>query len=265
MTRGTFSLLLVGAAAGAIATFLIRHSGDLRSRSQESLAIAPSAIGSGLVTSSAATAPVDSTEQYPPEPEARVDVEVIKPLLTREEMAQLLSKGREALDKRIEEVHTNQLLAAGFTQERVDWMRQQLAELQQARERASVENRLQGIRDPFELAYKADETLELRSVLTEEEFIRYRQAIRQPTDVTVTKIYDSYPAQAAGIVPGDHIVRYDGQRVFNYHELNARSVTTANASVVVEVLRNGQSMTFVMPRGELGLRGPIVGGAPIKP
>lgn len=273
MTVGKASLVLVGVVAAATVTMLVLHSGRLGSRSPEPSVVLPPS--SNSVVSSAAVPPADPTVPHQPERETQEDAGAREPLSDRkglekirkelEELKQMLPPGPGVLDKRIDEVHTRQLLEAGFTQERIDWMRQQSAEINQARERANAQNRQLGIRDPFYLAYKADESLGLRTVLSEEEFVRYRQAIRQPTDVLVTKVYDAHAAQAAGIVPGDHLIRYDGRRVFNYHELNALSETTTNANVVVEVLRDGQSLTFVLPRGEIGLRGPIVGGAPIRP
>jgi len=62
----------------------------------------------------------------------------------------------------------------------------------------------------------------------------------------------SSPAADAGLQPGDQIVRYGGERVFNSRDLIERSME-GNGMVVVELVRDGTSMEVVIPRGPLGI------------
>ena len=99
---------------------------------------------------------------------------------------------------------------------------------------------------------------------------RYLQASGRPTSVAVGQIIDDSPAAKAGFKPGDQIVSYNGERVFNVNELNSSTVKgELGEPVVVGVIRDGQSMQIPMERGPLGVttginvRSPrVVGGTP---
>ncbi len=65
---------------------------------------------------------------------------------------------------------------------------------------------------------------------------------------------ESSPGQRAGLQRGDAIVRYDGQRVFTYGDLNAGQLQgMPGESVVIDILRDGMPMQLVMPRGPIGI------------
>ena len=66
----------------------------------------------------------------------------------------------------------------------------------------------------------------------------------------------SSPAEQAGLKPGDQVVSYDGQRVFDMRDLNALTLKgNAGEPVVVDVQRDGQSVQLVLPRGPVGILG----------
>ena len=96
----------------------------------------------------------------------------------------------------------------------------------------------------------------LREQLGDAEFERYLQAQGSATAVTVREVIDASPANRAGLRPGDEIVGYDGNRVFGMYELRSMAFSgNPGEDVVVEIVRDGQRMQLVLPRGPLGITG----------
>ena len=94
----------------------------------------------------------------------------------------------------------------------------------------------------------------LRSELGDTDYERYLQALGRPTSVAVQDVLASSPAERSGLLPGDEVVTYDGERVFDMRELNALTLEgNAGESVAVEVRRSGQTIQIVMPRGPIGI------------
>ena len=104
---------------------------------------------------------------------------------------------------------------------------------------------------------------ELKNQLSESEYDSYLYASGQTNRVAVTSVLESAPAATAGIEPGDHIIRYDSQRIYNWRDLrDATSSGTIGNMVSVEVDRDGQTMDFYLARGPLGIRMNSVSVAP---
>ena len=76
------------------------------------------------------------------------------------------------------------------------------------------------------------------------------------TTISVSSVIDSSPGQAAGLQPGDEIVRYDGERVFSMTDLTRQTMDgAAGQNIVVDIMRDGNPMQIVMPRGPVGITG----------
>ena len=104
---------------------------------------------------------------------------------------------------------------------------------------------------------------ELKNQLSESEYDSYLYASGQTNRVAVTSVLESAPAATAGIESGDHIIRYDNQRIYNWRDLrDATSSGTIGNMVSVEVDRDGQTMDFYLARGPLGIRMNSVSVAP---
>ncbi len=97
----------------------------------------------------------------------------------------------------------------------------------------------------------------LRDELGDADYERYLEANNRSTSITVSSVFESSPAQSAGLQPGDEILRYDGERVFNMTDLTRQTMDggVAGDNVVVDIMRNGIPMQVVMPRGPLGVSG----------
>ena len=104
---------------------------------------------------------------------------------------------------------------------------------------------------------------ELKNQLSESEYDSYLYASGQTNRVAVTSVLESAPAATAGIEPGDHIIRYDNQRIYNWFELrDATSTGEIGEAVAVEVDRDGEIIELYLARGPLGIRMNSVSVAP---
>jgi hypothetical protein len=108
-----------------------------------------------------------------------------------------------------------------------------------------------------------DEEDSLKDRLGDAAYDAYLYASGQSNRVAVSSVLATAPAGAAGILAGDHILRYDNQRIYSGLEL--RQATTggnASDSVPVEIERDGEVLEFYVIRGPLGIRMNSVSVAP---
>ena len=110
------------------------------------------------------------------------------------------------------------------------------------------------------LAGKEDD---LKSRLSESAYDAYLYASGQTNRVAVTSVLASAQAGTAGIISGDHIIRYDNQRIYSGFDLReATSQGSIDDTVALEVERDGKIFQFYLPRGPLGIRMNSVSIAP---
>ena len=145
------------------------------------------------------------------------------------------------------------LVAAGFPDDRAAHIVRREAELQMESMQAMYEFRRTGERpENFETIMDPDRAL--RAELGDAEYERYLAATGRPTAVNVGSVLESSPGQRAGLLPGDEIVAYGGERVFNYNDLSMRTMAApAGQSVVVDVVRDGIPMQVVIEAGPIGI------------
>lgn len=171
--------------------------------------------------------------------------------------------------------HVDALVAAGFSEERIAWLRQRTTELQQQLKRDLDERRLQGREvDPMVAAYAFDDDLQLVEDIGLAEYERYREALGRPMGVAVLEVAGDSIAATAGLQPGDEIVRYDGQRVFNFAQLNVVARREGAGNATLDFRRDGREFAISVPRGLLGFTpapivpfifGVDVGAQPFRP
>lgn len=174
-----------------------------------------------------------------------------------------------------EKAHVDALVAAGFSEARIAWLRQRTTELQQQLKRDLDERRLQGREvDPMVAAYAFDDDLQLVEDIGLAEYERYREALGRPMGVAVLEVAEDSIAASAGLRSGDEIVRYDGQRVFNFAQLNAFARREAAGNAALDFRRDGREFTVAVPRGLPGFTpapvvpfifGVDVGAQPFRP
>lgn len=145
------------------------------------------------------------------------------------------------------------LVAAGFSTDRAQWITERLEQLPMEALRAQYEARRGGA-PAGEPPVAFERTL--RSELGDADYERYLQAVGRPTAVNVRGVLASSPAEQAGLREGDQIVAYGGQRVFDSRDLNRLTFEgTPGEPMLVDVLRNGQHIQVVIPRGPVGITG----------
>ncbi len=151
------------------------------------------------------------------------------------------------------ERRTAALVAAGFSEDEAARILRRESELRMQAMQTRFEARISGEPiDPFDP--QVDPRTMLRDELGDAQYERYLEANNRPTSIAINSILESSPAQAAGLMPGDRIVSYDGQRVFNVGDLNRETVQgTPGENVVVDIVRDGTPMQVVLPRGPLGV------------
>lgn len=106
------------------------------------------------------------------------------------------------------------------------------------------------------LALRNDPQAILRAELGDSDYERFLEAQGQPTSVQITRVLDGSPGNQAGLQPGDQIISYDGNRVFNVADLRDQTMLGEQGdNVVLEIDRDGVRMQLSVPRGPVGITG----------
>lgn len=149
----------------------------------------------------------------------------------------------------------SRLVDGGFSEDEARRVLQQESEAQFRAMQALHEAQRSGAAlDPIE-AMNGPQSI-LRAELGDTAYERYLEAQGQPTAIQVTQVWDGSPGSRAGLQPGDQIVSYDGERVFNVAELRGMTLQgTAGEDVVVEIDRDGVRMQLSLQRGPVGISG----------
>jgi hypothetical protein len=155
----------------------------------------------------------------------------------------------DALAQRVE-----RLIAAGFAPDRAQWLVQREAQLRMDALYSQYQAAREGTpRDPRAFL---DTTSALRAEIGDSEYEHYLEATGRPTNVAVGQVLASSPAEQAGLKPGDRIVAYAGERVFDMRDINALTLKgEPGQPVAVDVLRDGATVQLYVPRGPIGIFG----------
>ncbi len=106
-----------------------------------------------------------------------------------------------------------------------------------------------------ELTKLEAQTGNLKEELDEESYAAYLFASGQPNRVSVQSVLTGSSADNSGILPGDHILRYDNQRIYNWRDLrNATTQGDINETITIEVTRDNKPIELYLQRGPLGIR-----------
>ena len=96
----------------------------------------------------------------------------------------------------------------------------------------------------------------LRDEIGDDAYARYLEAQGQPTSIRVTQVMTGSPGSSAGLQPGDQLVSYNGERVFNVADLRNQTLQgDPGEDVVIEVDRDGMRIQLTVPRGPIGITG----------
>jgi hypothetical protein len=177
-----------------------------------------------------------------------------KPGISVDAVARREESRPETRSRRPED-RAGQLLQAGFTAGEAEWITRRESELQMAALQARYEAGQSGDESAWWRS-RGETSATLRAELGEAGYERYLEASGRSTSVTVGTVIESSPAQRAGLLPGDRITRYGGERTFGMNDLTRQTMEGApGQQVVVDIVRDGQPMQVVIPRGPLGISG----------
>ena len=147
------------------------------------------------------------------------------------------------------------LIDAGFLPSQASMIVQRESELQMESIKARYEAEKSGDSSEY-WRNRTSSSETLRKELGDADYERYLVANGRSTNVSVSSVIESSPAQSAGLQAGDEIVRYAGERVFSMTDLTRETMNgTAGENVLVDIMRNGNPMQIVMPRGPVGISG----------
>ncbi len=150
------------------------------------------------------------------------------------------------------------LVAAGFSDTDAAYFRRRYDEAAMAqlylRDQAEREGWIGTPRYFDALRDVRQDLVSLRDEMGEDAYARYLYALGQPNRVAVTRVLGGSAAQAAGLQPGDVILRYDGIRVYGAADVR-RGTRGGNPgeTVPVDILRDGNRIQAYLPRGPLGI------------
>jgi hypothetical protein len=168
--------------------------------------------------------------------------------------ARMAAKERE-FHAAIRQREVDQLTAAGFSPQRIEWAARRTEELYVQQQQDHEDRKARGIAtDAFQgLAYMLDPDLDLVLEMGEDEYDRYRRALGRPDGIVVDSVLATSNADVGGLKPGDEILRYAGKRVYNIGMLDGLA-SARTTPALVEVKRDGQSVTLTLSKGRVGIR-----------
>ena len=160
-----------------------------------------------------------------------------------------------ALLRNFQERRLTLLIDGGFSEDEARRVMRMESEAQYRAMQAAYDAQRRGeAADPFRAISGAQNLL--REELGDAEYERYLTAQGEPATVGITQVLDSSPASQAGLLPGDQIVSYDGERVFNVSDLRVLTLEgSPGEDVIIEIDRDGVRMQLSLPRGPVGITG----------
>lgn len=103
----------------------------------------------------------------------------------------------------------------------------------------------------------------VRQTLGDERYDLYLYTGEENNRVQIGEVIDGSAAQQAGILPGDVIRSYADSRVFQFFELQQLTTSGQRDELVnLSILREGEELQLVLPRGPLGV---TVSGTRLEP
>jgi S1-C subfamily serine protease len=144
------------------------------------------------------------------------------------------------------------LVGAGFTRDRAEQIVQRDRELRRAAVYREYETT--GTVRPLSGGAQLASDVALRQELGDADFERYLAASGRPTRVVVAGVAAGSSAAHAGLMPGDEVLAYGGERVFNFRELNELALKRSiGETVATTVVREGQTLQLFVTGGPLGV------------
>jgi C-terminal processing protease CtpA/Prc len=173
----------------------------------------------------------------------------------RRQAGQRAQRDFVSLVRNFQERRLNELVEGGFSEDEARRVLKQESEAQYKAMQAAHDAQRRGEDVDALSAMSRPQTL-MRAELGDSDYERYLQAQGQATSIQITRVLESSPGSLAGLQPGDQIVSYDSERVFDVNELRELTLQgRAGEDVVIEIERDGVRMQLNVPRGPVGING----------
>lgn len=157
--------------------------------------------------------------------------------------------------RRFEDRRLESLMDSGFSEDAARHVLERESEAEFKAMQLAWEAQREGT-PPDQLAASSDPQALLRADLGDADYERFLAAQGQPTSIQITRVLNGSPGSEAGLQPGDQIVSYDGERVFNVTDMRELTLRgAAGEDVVIEIDRDGVRMQLSVPRGPVGITG----------
>jgi len=153
--------------------------------------------------------------------------------------------------QQLRDQQVSMLVEAGFSNERAEVLLRRADELRYE----SLQQSYRALRGEAEDVEAAPPMQALRQEIGDSEYDRFLFGLGQPNRVAVADVFQSSPAAAAGLKPGDILLAYDGQRMFDSQDLRESTMNSdPGQSVVLDVLRDGRRISLYVPGGPIGIQ-----------
>lgn len=151
------------------------------------------------------------------------------------------------------------LMAAGISTEKADKLLRRMS--QQEYERLELQNNIRRNKGAAANEYRKQlrelnqNRISLRSELGDNAYDKYLYASQQNNRVKVSSVMSGSPAESSGFASNDIILSYDNQKVLAWADIRQLTLEGEIGSYTnVDVLRNGERVSLMVPRGTLGVQ-----------
>jgi len=97
--------------------------------------------------------------------------------------------------------------------------------------------------------------ISLRSEMGDDSYDQYLYISGQNNRVKVSSVMAGSPAETSGFQSNDIILSYDNQKILSWPDIRAATIKGEIGSYTsVEILRDGEQMSLMVPRGTLGVQ-----------
>jgi membrane-associated protease RseP (regulator of RpoE activity) len=151
------------------------------------------------------------------------------------------------------------LSAAGMSTDEADKLLRRMS--QQEYQRLELQNNIRRNQGAASNEYRAQlrelnqNKISLRSELGDDAYDNYLFASQQNNRVKISSVMADSPAESSGFESNDIILSYDDQKILNWADIRRVTLEGDIGSYTnVNILRNGESMSLMVPRGTLGVQ-----------
>lgn len=147
------------------------------------------------------------------------------------------------------------LIQAGLTTADASYLRQRWQDVEMSKLSVNDQAAREGwfnTRRHHEILDELDQTI--RAELGEKSYDSYLYASHKPNRVVIRDVFDQSLTADGLLLPGDTILRYDGQRIFSSSDLRSGMINGPQSDDVLMEIQRGETRFFVqVPRQPLGI------------